>query len=401
MDIQQLEKFCINGREEWNEYIKLLLYKYDESIFDKIDYYDDTIYYNPLLFAFFSNNSDVNSNNQLLDLILYSSLNQKPNLNLHFGKSDIIYIPNIGWLKKTDDTLEPINFEALKVSNIEQLQFIENTNIELLKHNVDLLKQFYGDNPIEITKITEIQTKNISRAYEIIKSYVPEYFNLINQFCPKNVIYKTEPNKVNSFAQIGALGIAFFNASQKSYDEVFFIEDIAHQTGHVLLYTILYNKTKFFLVDDENTFIQDFSNGYKNDFDKRTVEIWLHSLFTQYLILTYMDASIEAKVFNKYQEHEAYGRLLFYIYKIHRDLSVFCNPNEEEKLFDLINPNKSYKIDLSDTILTNDGMFLFNGIQNKWNKMFNKHYPKLKHLNLKGQIYTFNFDMFLDANPLS
>jgi hypothetical protein len=400
MDINKLQKFCLEGREKWNEYIKLLLYKYDDSIFDKIDFNDDGIYYNPLLFAFFSYNKEETNSNQILQTLLFSSFTKKPNLNLT-SKEKVIYLPNIGWLKKGNDELESINLEFSMVNDIENLQIINNTNIELLKYPIDLLDQCYGDNTIEISEITEFQTKNITKAYDIIKSSIPKYFNLINQFCPKNVIYKADTNKVNSFAHISVLGIAFFNAFQESYDEVFFIEDIAHQTGHVLLYTILCDKKQFFLIDDENTFIQDYSNGFKNDSDKRTVEIWLHALFTGYLIFTYLDASIEAKVFNKHQEYEAHGRLLFYIYKIHRDLSLFCNPKQEDKLFNLIDSDRFFEIDLSNTILTNDGMFLFNGIQNKWNEMFSKYYPKLNHLKLNGQTRTFNFEIFLEINPIS
>lgn len=46
-----------SGNEMLVENIKLLLFKYDPDIFDRIDFDNDSIYQEPLLFAFFNSDS--------------------------------------------------------------------------------------------------------------------------------------------------------------------------------------------------------------------------------------------------------------------------------------------------------------------------------------------------------
>ena len=62
-----IEPLLIEGRKNMVEYIKTLLYKEDNSVFEYVDFDEDSIFQDPLLFAYFnsSNKAGVNIKNLL------------------------------------------------------------------------------------------------------------------------------------------------------------------------------------------------------------------------------------------------------------------------------------------------------------------------------------------------
>lgn len=390
-----IEKLCKEGRDYWSNNIKMLLYKQNEDIFDVIDFDNEYIYSDPLLFAYYNNVEDISTNQNILNTILFYGLNRNQKITIQLDKYEKTYLSNVGWLNNSNKIIIDIYKGQ---SNIEEIHKIPNTDIEILKSPIGLLDTFYEGNNVEITKITKKQINNLTKAYFFIKKVAPEHFNLINQYAKKCVIFETNPNNINSFAHRGALGIAFFNAYQSNYDEVFFIDDIAHQTGHVLMHTILFDKKKIFKIDDENTKIQDYSINTKNIKDTRNVEVWFQALFTYYASFLCLDKCIEGKVFDEKQEFEAIGRILLYIYKCYYDLSLIGHIKQDRKLFDrIIEPIK--KSSNEDSIFSKDGQIIFNIIFNKYSEIFNKYYPKYDALSFKNQSYNFDFNIFIQENP--
>ena len=63
------------------------------------------------------------------------------------------------------------------------------------------------------------------------------------------MIFNFDTYQRNSFATLSAQGIGFFNAYQDNYDEVFFVDDIAHQTGHIIFNVMIYESNQFFRKD--------------------------------------------------------------------------------------------------------------------------------------------------------
>ena len=391
-----IEKLCREGREYWSNNIKMLLYKQNENIFDKIDFDNENIYSDPLLFAYYNNSQNISTDENVLNTILFQGLSNNQKIKIQLDKYEKTYISNTGWIYKSNKIIEIYKEQ----SNIKEILKIKNTDIEVLKYPISLLETFYEGSVVEIEEITKKQLHNLTKAYSLIKMFIPEHFNLINQYSRKCVVFKTDPNNINSFAHKGALGISFFNAYQSNYDEVFFIDDIAHQTGHVLMHTMLFDKKLFFLIDDENTLIQNFSINTKNKNDTRNVEVWFQALFTYYASFLCLDRCIEGNVFDEKQKLEAIGRILLYIYKCYYDLNLIGNIKQDRKLFDKItNPlNKSTKESL---IFSKDGQKIFNLIKDKYSEMLKKYYPKYSYLSFKNQPYNFDFNIFRQENPLS
>lgn len=228
------KEFTEIGKNKLIENIKLLLYKENDHIFEILDFEDDKIYQEPLLFAYFNKG---NSDRIVLNTILYGYIKPKQRPKQIQVKSDNfgrIYLPNLGWLitKKKEqlfviisnsyvnnDFLLTLNGEKI-FFEFEPLEIIKGTNVELLKYPIPLLEQCYYDIDenlidVEIEKISELHLGHITKAYKLIKELAPDRFELITAVTSKSVIFNVDTTLRNSFASLAAQGTGFFNTYQK------------------------------------------------------------------------------------------------------------------------------------------------------------------------------------------
>ena len=386
------------GKAKLIDNIKILLYKEDNKIFDTINFEDDAIYLEPLFFSFFK---DKISYIKDFNLIIFGyGTNQKSSIKVESDKYGRIYLPNIGWLITNEKLKE---FELSKTENIqlidekgvcnfeyEPLLFIQDTNIEVLKYHIPLLDQFYFDEHlnkinVEIEEITKHQMSHLTQAFHLINKYVPNHFELIESVTKKVVVFNVDDNLRNSFASLSAQGIAFFNACQKDYNEVFFIDDIAHQTGHIIFNAMIYDIEEFLNVKP-NYVVQELKNDEGQVVETRDIHVVFHALYTYYTTFICLDAMLENNVFLGKQKHETIGRIAFYINKCYSDLLVIDNPiNSEIK---------------SSEYFTEKGLQIYNELKNKWKEMYKKWFEVTKHFDMSNQPYNFTYSNFVELNPL-
>jgi hypothetical protein len=296
--------------------IKTLIYKENPNIYDKIDIDNDFIFSEPLLFAYFNEKKHKNNPVNFLEEILqgYFTIPEKTKTTYSTNKHGIAYIPNVGYFKNEN--------------KIKDIVIIPNTKIELLYYPIIHLNYIYkdlNDNLLDIQKIeesNELVLKNenfLYNAFNFIKQSIYHHFELIEENCKKIVLFKTKPENTNSFATINAQGIAFFNVYQEEYDEVFFVDDIAHQTGHIIMTNVLFERKVFFIID-ENENIGAITKDKK---EYRSFYILFHALYTYYTTILCLEACLKNNCFNEKQEHEAIGRIVFYLEKYKYDLIRF------------------------------------------------------------------------------
>ena len=105
------------------ETIQLLLYKENPSILEKVDFEDDSVFLEPLLFAYFNSKKDNFFSIYLLSEIMQGYYVEKEPLLLNesFNDEGIAYVPNLGYFDKNgskiDDILKIDAFEILKTSH--------------------------------------------------------------------------------------------------------------------------------------------------------------------------------------------------------------------------------------------------------------------------------------------
>jgi hypothetical protein len=219
----------------------------------------------------------------------------------------------------------------------------------------------------------------------LIKEHIPTQYELIEKYAPKCVVFNFDTYQRNSFATLSAQGIGFFNAYQDNYDEVFFVDDIAHQTGHVILNVMIYESNQFFR-KDKKTVLEIINMPDGSLIEKRDLHVVFHALYTYYTSFICLDACLENNVWEGKQKHEAIGRIAFYINKCYRDTLLIDNPiNSEEKAVEYF---------------TNDGLIIYRELKIKWKEMYKKWFGLTKHFDMSNQPYNFTYSKFLELNPL-
>lgn len=362
------------------ENIQILLYKESPSTLEKLDLEDVNTFSEPLLFAYFNSKKRNLFLKELLEELMQGYFIEKEPLKIEhcFGEQELAYLPKLGFFNKTKE-------------KIQECYIIENTKIELLYRPFKLLNSIFelasSDktiNGIEMNfSLFEDFILKIEEALKLIKENCLEHFNLIEHHCKRIVLFKTNPKNTNSFATINAHGMAFLNVYQEDYDEVFFIDDIAHQTGHIIMTATLFERKRFFLID-ENENIKKIT---QNEYEYRNLYILFHALYTYYATLLCLDCCLESKTFNDRQIHETMGRIGFYLMKYRIDLSNF------EKI--------AYYYESIQNVLTIEGIELFKNIVDKYSEILNKYGTVVSTYNYDNQPYNFTYSNFIKVNSIN
>ena len=360
--------------------IKILIYKEVSNLLEKLDFEDDNTFLEPLLFAYFNTKENLFSKDALKEILQgYFKIEEKIKIKYTFNKNEIAYIPKIGYFRK--DEINPF----------DNIIILPNTNFEVITHQIINLKYIFKDfnnNIIDESKITiskmlyEDNKKSLSTALSHIKQYTNNHYSLIEKCCKKIVLFETDPKNTNSFATINAHGIAFLNIYQKEYDEVFFIDDIAHQTGHIIMTTLTFKRKDYFLID-ENLNINNITNKHN---EYRSFYILYHALYTYYTSTLCLDNCLSNNCFNKKQEYEAIARIGFYLLKYKYDMDNFRK---------VINHYKGIE-----KVLTEKGIAVFKKINDQFMFIRNKYYDTLKSFSYENQPYNFTYKEFIKLNPI-
>lgn len=367
--------FLDEGLARLNHNIKLLLYKKLPRIFEFLDFENEINYQEPLFFAYFNNKKEEIM--PLEQLLAGLSNNKKRSFMVKTDDFGRIYIPNKGWFITQERNIHLIFHKKEMLLEkegktidftIEPPKIVENTSIELLKYPIPLLDQcfFNADQQlikVEIQEITQKHWHNLTKAYQLIQVNVPTQFQLIEKYAPKCMIFNVDTYQRNSFATMKAQGIAFYNAYQEDYNEVFFVDDIAHQTGHVIFNTLLSNNDNFFKVKKE-TILEIIKLPDGSFIENRDLCVVFHALYTYYTSFICLDACLSNNVFQGKQKHEAMGRIAFYINKCYRDLILIDNPISLEIL--------------SNKYFTKKGLLIYKELKKKWEEMYEKWNQKNK-----------------------
>jgi HEXXH motif-containing protein len=152
-------------------------------------------------------------------------------------------------------------------------------------------------------------------AFNLLRAYCPDLADEIIAGTRLVVLFQAE--QPNSFATLSAHGAIFLNVNG-AIDEVYFIEDIAHQAGHVTFNALTLAKERFLLINPDTP----LGGPHGNDRESRTVYSAFHGMFTYVTIGQALAAVLERHVFDARQAHEALGRLGLVLRKFNHDLAL-------------------------------------------------------------------------------
>lgn len=289
----------IDNQTEITDVIKLLIYKENPDLLEKIDFDEDDIFLEPLLFAYFNSKKSNLFKKEMLEEIMQGSFKESETVKLEFSynKNEVAYIPNIGHFKKGENTpYEPIlkmwDFEILKeVHPVMERYFIEYYKGHIVNRN-PLYNSVWQENH-----------KELEKAILIIKEHLPKFYQEL-VFANRKIYLHDNP-KILNFTTVETLGMLYFYVIGKD-NLLYFIEELIHQGSHNFLYYVVHNRKDYFKIDVDNLIMRDFT---KQEWDYRNIYGAYHGLYTVAKRLECFDILLSNNVFSGKEKHELLGRL--------------------------------------------------------------------------------------------
>lgn len=252
--------------------------------------------------------------------------------------------------------------------------YVDSTKIRLCLHPTDLITQRFETTFVETVQDTAIKYQGIiDNTASIFQNVTPDFLRLLKTTCRELVVFNSETQY--SMAALSYYGVGFINVANETRKELFFVDDIAHQCGHVIFHALTLKVENFLKVHKDSP-LKEFTYI---DGESRTVYGAFHGLFTYTTILHCLDKCLDNSIFHENDKHETIGRLGFYMDKFQKDLE---HMNDKR-------------------MLTNQGFEFYEMFLSGYKKIKKKYSSLLSSLDYKNQPYLFNYKLFQAINPLN
>ena len=354
------------NREEIINTIKLLIYGESPNLLTKIDFDDDRIYLDSLLFAYFNSKKDNVVPKELLEEMLQGYFEEKTAIQTShsYNKNNIAYVPKIGYFKKDQHSVyEPIlvkdDFEIIK----EVHPTLESYFVEVQKGHV------VNANPTHHS-VWKAHYEEVFVAIDIIRAYLPKFYKELT-FANKKIYLHDNPNILN-FTSVETLVMLYFYVIGTN-NLIYFIEELIHQGSHNYLYYIVHKRKDFFKIDVDTIVMREHT---KQAWDYRTIYGAFHGIFTVTQRLENFDKLLSQNVFSGRNKHELLGRLTDQFSRFRTGL-------------ELLN---------QDTVFTKKGAKLYKLLDDRCEAILKKYNSLLYVFDLSTREVDFRYDDFCKLN---
>jgi len=358
----------INNQIDIINTLKVLIYKESPQIFEKLNFDDDIIYMEPLLFSYFNSKKDNLFSQEILTEILQGNFKKEEEIQIKhsYNKNGIAYIPQIGYFSKgVEIVYEPIlrngDFEIVKEIHPTQEKYF----VEFYKGHI------VNQNP-EHNTLWKAHHEELFKAIDIVKKHLPEFYQQL-AFANKKIYLHDNP-KILNFTSVETLGMLYFYVIGDN-NLVYFIEELIHQGSHNYLYYVVHNRKEYFKIDVDNLIMRDFT---KQEWDYRTIYGAFHGLFTVTQRVECFDKLLSQKVFSGTEKHELLGRLTDQFSRFRTGL-------------ELLNFHQVY---------AEKGLELYNMLETKCKSILKKYAKLEDEFDLSNRDLDFRYNDFCKLNPL-
>jgi hypothetical protein len=325
------------GQQRLADAIRRLIYENDKSLFDRLEFSDDSQFLHPTLFSFFTDPSPDTE----LPQVLYGLMppNRRPTtVRMRtdaagraslgpFGDIETAVPHGIVDFGRNGDGqaygcfagTEPVPFR------LRSPLIVPGTRIEVRTDIHPLFYKFF-DQPhgpltdAESVRVPPERVCHLLVALALIQTYCPSVWAEIATFTRMIVLYRAATP--NSFAAKSAHGAIFCNVAEND-DEIALVEDVAHQAAHVIFNAFTHEPMRIIAIDPE-TSMHALSGDTA---DLRSINAAFHAQFTYSLICRVLTEIHEARVLQARQWHELLGRLGLILRKFEFDLTRLALPD--------------------------------------------------------------------------
>lgn len=307
------------GQAELAQTVRKLVQSRAPLCFDSLSQRADKIFLQPAVFAWLtSRRADINPYQ-----VFYAALplDQRPSrLSVTANGYGHAYLPGFGyvaglfpsgrtWIDR--NSLDGVFYAGRRKLRFAPAQYLGARPIEFTCEPDALLQPIFcrdGDELDCRTVEAEPAQALCAAALERLAASLPQFYGLL--FIANRRIHLYRCAQLNSFATLSAHGAALLNVPDNP-SEVFFLDDFAHQGGHVVFNSATLDNARY-LRCNANTFLHNLG---ADPTDTRTVYSAFHGLFTYSMILSVLSHCLLTDAPAGRVSNELRGRIGFYLLK--------------------------------------------------------------------------------------
>lgn len=361
--------------------VKKMLFARHRDIFQRLDFHNDDIYLEPLLYTYLQQ-----QDNKWLDSIIYGyEQSRKPLIAVFPNSNGVIYLPNTGYLRTsfsgnslilrtTGNTMTLLDGDNEVPFTFEPLLHSEH-GIEIVTDHHPLLMNVFteqGNRPedIHVSGLHLQHLASFNKGMHIIRQLNPDHFGLLLKNLKKVMLFTA--TQQNSFAVLSAHNMIFLHVNPWD-DEIFFADHISHEGAHVTYFTLTYETRQQLFTINCNTPLGDLVG---NPGHYPSVYLFFHGMFTFTEITKTLQGCIDLAGLTPLQQHDVKGRFIFHMQRFKLSLDMFAELN----------------------VFKEEGAAWYALFLAQY-EAFEQQYTSLLPLyNLTGQPYDFNSKTFADIN---
>lgn len=374
------------GKQELADIIKSWIWGHEPEWLERLNFEDDHIFTEPSLFYFFRTLTLGKPAAMTLAQILWGyhdEANRPAHIEAISDADGVIYLPQVGYVHTHLPGLQSFDLQWVdektvevsgKVHPVQGLRYVQDGNFLLLDYKPGI----YTEKAIQflepIADSTQITVPQLESVLKLLEHKMPDFYAAIKASTREYGIFNSA--NFESFTALHHFGSAFLNLAGQKQSEVFFLDDVAHQSGHVMYYTLTHNFARF-LKPNRYTLLRDFTNVASDD---RSVYGAFHGLFTYTSILHTLHRSIQEQWFKKdpLLEQEALARLGFYFGKFELDLSFQGDSR----------------------VLTDEGWRYYDMFYAGFGRLKREYQHLVRSMDYSNQDYNFSLEKFQQINQL-
>lgn len=375
------------GQHQLADSMRRRIYRAAPALAERLDFADDGIYLEPLLFTAFRGAGEPGER-QLSQLLsgYMAPADRHPEIAVVTDEYGVVHLPPIGYfrtglgdtelqLRWTGDArIAQLSAAGTLVESVfESPIMIPGTRIEIARASHPLLRPLLAAPGLPVAGAcadpSQAQVRQLGDAAACVGIHLPHYLEYIQAVTRRVLLFAGSPY---SFATIGAHGMAFLNVSGRA-SRPFFIEDLVHQCGHVIFNAITLDRDAFLAVDPRRS-LRDVL-GVDDD---GSIYGAYHGLFTQAHINQCLSSLYRAGTFCGAEQHELAGRMA-------DDMKRFA------LALDLLGRRELY---------TELGWSLLQAFRATFDNLYTEHRDLIVRLDTSNQPYIFDYEAFIERNPL-
>lgn len=356
----------VNNQISIIDTIKLLLYKEAPEVLGRLDFENDDIFLEPLLFSYFNNKKEGTFTKETLEEILSGYYSKDVSEIKHsFNNNGVAYIPKVGYFNKNEVT----PYDTILIE--DDFEIVKEVHPTLEKYFVEFYKGHIVNQNPQHNSVWQLHYKELFKAIDIIKKHLPDFYKEL-VFANRKIYLHDNP-KILNFTSIETLGMLYFYVIGDN-NIIYFIEELIHQGSHNYLYYVVHNRKDFFKIDVDNLVMRDFT---KQQWDYRTIYGAFHGLFTVTQRVECFDKLLSQNVFSGKEKHELLGRLT----------DQFSRFKTGLELLDL------------NLVYTQKGIEYYYNLSKKCEAILNKYVKLNDEYDLSNRDLDFRYEDFCELNP--